>query len=112
MFHDMERNEAWQDRWLNPLLEVIANNTNGTIFESTLIELLQSRPQIVADIKKWYELDRRERMPVYISALLAGKRQGVLLSGSAEHTDTVNVIQKIVGEAIHHSDGKVDCRHA
>ena len=104
MCHYMERNVEWRERWLYPLLEVIANDTNWKIFEGILIDLLRSRCHIVADIRNWYELNRKQRLPVYVSALLAGKRQGIFLNNSENYAEET---QKIAQEAIDHSDWRV-----
>lgn len=94
------------ERWLFPLLAAMEKNPSMQSFESSFIELLKMRPNILNSVEVWCQSDPSSRLSVYISALLASRKLGFLTDIDSQKEITcgkTNILQ----QALEHSDDKV-----
>lgn len=112
MFRKIDQSDFWVEQWLNPLLNAMQLHPNGQSFESSLIELLKLQPDLVRKVETWFDQDPPTRLSVYLSALLACRRFGLIPSLESLHSnqDLWNNMVKIdvLQQALEHSNGKVN----
>lgn len=111
MFHKVEKDKEWMERWLYPLLSAMENHPNAQSFESLLIDVLKLHPVIIHNVENWCQEERSSRLPVFITALLACRKFGLFPTDvSVGDGDLWNgVINTNVLElALEHEDGKVN----
>ena len=110
MLRKIDQSDSWVKHWLNPLLNAMEHHQSQS-FESSLVELLKLYPDLVWKVEFWFEQDPSARLSVYLVALLACRRFGLIPSlNSNSSRDLWNNIVKteILQQALEHSEGKVN----
>lgn len=100
MFHSMRSSgESWTELWLHPLLDALGSHPEGQGFEGSLVQLLEQFPEVMDRVEHWCQEDP-SRMGVYMTALLACRKQGLPLIASLE--------AGLMEHAMRHVDDKVN----
>ena len=96
------------DSWIRPLLEAIGEHPQSQSFETCFADLLKRQPGLLNSLHDWYMQDK-SRLRVYIIALLAARKMGILETPAEPEVGTWNgmIPDEVLVSALEHSSDKV-----